>query len=560
MALVVVHARRGLLLLLVILPLVGVFLLTAVPPLIAQENDQTLADDMFAALNEWRLEQNLAPFQYNPTLEALAMLQLRHVLALPNIPPSDYIHDGILGEGPRDRGLWPPYSWPHYDNPARVNLVEIIVAQPTVAKGIVWWKNSPIHNESVTNPNYREAGVVAMPYEYGTVFVAVLAGRPNVLPAMIHPDGATLYLTQDSFWGAALNQDYLAEVTEVRLLDSDQTPLIDWQPWTATLPLPDVSGDTLVVEYTDGTQTVTTTVNITEDIFPLMGYESVAVNAAEEEVAEVSTTEAPTPNVAEVSIIQHDAEALIFHVATTAPLYLADFLLLPLSATINPGAMFSDAFAGIRFARPDSCFVLWVTGAEPPALPGACTGAVIMQPLDAADAFWRTAEQQPVNRMFILDDDGALLDDCLPETDTCTFTVAAAAPPATGKNFQRIISKRLRLVYNDNSVAIINESGQYLDLYGLTLTNGTVSVQAYRWAESMSGADLGHFPTGDCIQVWPSNTRIQPTPSGCTNRQGWMTIRQREVFWRGETFDVLYNNRPLATCELAKGECEIELP
>ncbi len=133
-------------------------------------------------------------------------------------------------------------------------------------------KNSPVHNAAATNPNYREVGVAALPYAYGTVFVAVLAGRPNVLPALLHPDGKTLYLTRETYSGAR-GGGYLANVTGVRVLDSDgTTPLIDWQAWQPTLTLPRPSGNLITVEYTDGRQTVRTEVDRTRDIFPLPDY------------------------------------------------------------------------------------------------------------------------------------------------------------------------------------------------------------------------------------------------------------------------------------------------
>ncbi|MBN1963848.1 MAG: hypothetical protein JW910_04340, partial [Anaerolineae bacterium] len=54
--------------------------------------------EMWAALNAWRLEQDLAPFAYNPALEAMARLQVEYLLAQPNLPEN--LHDGLLEENP----------------------------------------------------------------------------------------------------------------------------------------------------------------------------------------------------------------------------------------------------------------------------------------------------------------------------------------------------------------------------------------------------------------------------------------------------------------------------
>ncbi|MBN2472591.1 MAG: hypothetical protein JXN59_17835, partial [Anaerolineae bacterium] len=63
-------------------------LLAGIGPALAQGGltSSPSASGMLAALNEWRLEEGLAPLKPNPTLEALAYLQLQYILALPNIP------------------------------------------------------------------------------------------------------------------------------------------------------------------------------------------------------------------------------------------------------------------------------------------------------------------------------------------------------------------------------------------------------------------------------------------------------------------------------------------
>ena len=86
----------------------------------------------------------------------------------------------------------------------------------------------------------------------------------------------------------------------------------------------------------------------------------------------------------------------------------------------------------MRYTEADTCFILWVEDAALPTLPEACSGAVVMQPLAAADAFWRGSDPAQPNRLFILDEDGALLADCSPDEAGCEFTVAAAPATATG--------------------------------------------------------------------------------------------------------------------------------
>jgi uncharacterized protein YkwD len=126
-------SRRFVLLLLAVLLLIP----APIPPAAAQTPSRTTAYDMLAALNAWRLEQNLWPLRPNPTLERWPGSS--SITAGPAQPARrDLLHDGLTGEKPRDRALWAPYNWPYYTIPARVSLEEITVAQRTVERGITW--------------------------------------------------------------------------------------------------------------------------------------------------------------------------------------------------------------------------------------------------------------------------------------------------------------------------------------------------------------------------------------------------------------------------------------
>lgn len=529
-------------------------LLAGFGPVLAQSSTSTqpTAEGMFAALNEWRLSQNLAPFAYNPTLEALAHLQLQYLLTKPNIPKN--IHDGILGEGIRDRALWEPFDWPYYDIPERINVVEISVAQRSIRQGIVWWKNSPIHNESATNPNYREAGVAALPYEYGTVFVAVLGGRPDVLPALVHPDGETLYLTQESFWGQSPTS--IGPVSEIRLLDSDSTPLGDWQPWQATLPMPEVSGDTLTVEYTDGRSTVSTEVNLTTDIISLPGYEP-----AEEEQAElVSETETLPPESAELTILATSETQFTLQASVPEPVYLADFHLFALPIGANPvDQPFSVMFPGLSYAAPDSCFILVAESADL-TRPAECTGSLVAYPVPDEDVFWFDPARDSRATIFIISERGNLLVDCQAAETVCTFQVEAFSSELGPGGGEPPVSRTLELIYNPGSFSIINRGGQHLNLFGLEFVSETGSLPIGVWNVATSSAQIGYFPADDCLQTWGFGDPKQPKPSTCEVRHAWTTVSDNQIIWVKGSFEVQYNGATLTTCEASAGQCVFELP
>ncbi len=538
-----------------------VFLLAGTSVAAAQGNRvPPTAANMLAAMNQWRLDQNLAPFRPNPTLEALAWMQVNYLLSQPDIPSN--LHDGILGEKPRERARWPQFDWPYYQIPARVSLEEITVAAASIPAGITWWQNSDIHRRAATNPNYREIGVAALPYKYGTVFVAVLGGRPDVLPALIHPDGQTLYLTRETYAGAQ-GSNYMVRITGVRLLDSDRKPLTGWQPWSATLPMPQVSGQTLYVEYSDGTRTITTPVDVTRDIIALPGYPPPGTSEAADAAvpAETLPVAAAAINGANIQVLATSPEMLVFHATTTAPVYLDDFRLFALPMGGRPVIWrFSAAFQGMQYAPPNTCFVLLAAGAAftPPPL---CSGPIVLNRIAPEEVFWYDSVNSQRNALFVLNQRGRLLANCQNPAQACGFFLEAAPAPAgaAGGRAARV-TRTIQLIYTPDSLTVLNQSGQRLSLRGLELINGTTTLNTTIWNLSASTASIDTFPPGDCLEVWVYGAPPQAKPSSCKVRHAWVTIRASQQVWTSGTFTVRYRGNQVATCEAAAGECTFELP
>ena len=552
-----------------VLPLLALLAALCAPlvPSAAQSTtpSQPTAFDMLAAMNAWRLREGLWPFKPNPTLEALASLQADYLLAKPNLPPSTYIHDGITGDKPRQRALWDPYDWPYYYIPARTSLEEITVAQHTVEDGINWWDNSPVHHHAATNPNYREIGIAARPYPNGTVFVAVMAGRPNVLPALIHPDRTTLYLTQETYAGAS-GGDYITTVDEVRLLDSDHTTVLaDWQPWQATLPMPQVSGDLLYVESRDSQRTITTEVNVNTDVFPLPGYvDQLRPSSGGSGVNLLAAVQSVTgqSQAAGMQVVRSSPQVLLLQVQADHVMYLSDFQFFSLEAdTPPPMIKFSGMFTNMRYVGPGSCYAYVLAGADLP-VSDACTGTLVVRPVAADRVFWYdSVRDQPVG-LFVLDERGNLLADCRDATAACAFRVAATTPPAAsgGAGAPQVVTRRIRLLYDSNSFSVLNISGQRLDLSGMTLTDGTHTMSVDVWTTPNESASVYSFPNSDCFQVWVFGDKQRPKPSACKVRDAWVTVSASRQFWTADSFQVLVDGQEAATCQGAEGECIFELP
>lgn len=113
-----------------------------------------------------------------------------------------------------------------------------------------------------------------------------------------------------------------------------------------------------------------------------------------------------------------------------------------------------------------------------------------------------------------------------------------------------LTTANVRLIYDDNDLTLINNTGGNLDLTQLVFsgTEGTRRFQASRWR--------GSIEPGDCTQVW-SISRFEPKAvDGCDESTYWLTTNDTtEHFWTqiasSGPFQVVQNGVVLATCEAA---------
>lgn len=215
----------------------------------AQDNNSNRSDlipDLMSEINLWRLNSNLEPLVYNPLLEQLAISQADHLINSSPFPND--IHAGHNGESPRQRSQYPQYAWPTYGHPQLFAVTEI-AAIGSIASAMNFWQHSDIHSRSSLNPTYREVGVAARQFGSDVLFIVVFGGQPNVIPALADPDIEKVYLTNErNDWQG----DWIGEVQEYRLLNTNLEPLTNWLEWEPTIDLPEVSEDFFYVQYQGG--------------------------------------------------------------------------------------------------------------------------------------------------------------------------------------------------------------------------------------------------------------------------------------------------------------------
>jgi hypothetical protein len=219
-------------------------------PFVHSQETQALIPDLATELNLWRLELGLGPLVYNPTLEAMAISQADYLMSLPDMPLGGDMHTDAQGGDARARSQRDPFNWPTYGHPEFISLTEI-AGVGSIRSALQFWHESPLHNRSVTNPNFRELGIAVRDMNNingDSLFIVVLGGRPDVLTALADPEANSLYLTTETnTWTG----DWIGTVTDYRFLDSDHQPVSDWTAWELIIPLPTDMGEEFYVEYRD---------------------------------------------------------------------------------------------------------------------------------------------------------------------------------------------------------------------------------------------------------------------------------------------------------------------
>ncbi len=239
---------------------------TPTPEPLADASDFDPAElEAIAALNGWRLSQNLLPYAPNESLREIANAQADYLLTLPSLPNGVALHFNAQGQGTRDRAL--AGGWPHYATPDQTAAVEVACALETIQDCLSQWQGSPDHYHAISDPGYREIGVAVRPVLAGNLYLVLLGSRPDVLPALVDPLGEKLYLTSEQFRFSG-GTGWIQRVTEVQILASpDDEPATDaWVPYEPSLPLPEDVAGTFAVAYTDGTHQVITEVRPAIDV------------------------------------------------------------------------------------------------------------------------------------------------------------------------------------------------------------------------------------------------------------------------------------------------------
>lgn len=213
------------------------------------------AKELYALVNQVRLDNGLAPYGWSDQLAAAAQ---RHAddLAAHNLAS----HTGSDGSTPAQRIAEAGYA--AWGNGAVVGE-NFWIGQGSLQTVVDWFMEDPPHRENLLSTRYREVGIGVTTGSTGQVYYVLDFGaRPNVLPIFIN-DGAlttdspqvAIRLTNEEAYPQGEGSTFMGRALEVRLSNTPDFGTSSWQPWEPLLPwtIPDTPGEHWVyVQFRDG--------------------------------------------------------------------------------------------------------------------------------------------------------------------------------------------------------------------------------------------------------------------------------------------------------------------
>lgn len=140
-----------------------------------------------------------------------------------------------------------------------------------------------------------------------------------------------------------------------------------------------------------------------------------------------------------------------------------------------------------------------------------------------------------------------------PIPTTVPITSQATATP--------ILPPDIRLIYDTDSLTLLNVSGRRLNLTGITFQSDNGELEATVWDTEFLTESLNNFSHGDCMQVWGlGKNALQDKISSCDIRHAWVAVRDSHLFWNNvSTFFVVNDGDIVGLCNVAGGLCDISL-
>lgn len=111
----------------------------------------------------------------------------------------------------------------------------------------------------------------------------------------------------------------------------------------------------------------------------------------------------------------------------------------------------------------------------------------------------------------------------------------------------------LILFYDQDAFTIYNTSDDHVSLEGVTFRG-----QNLTWDVATFGSMVQALPKGRCLRLRDAAVGNRTPPAECGGQfLGFLEIGAEEIFWRGDSFDVLRDEVVVATCSKGANRCEV---
>jgi len=382
-----------------------------------------------------------------------------------------------------------------------------------------WW-NSPPHQANMISPEYVEIGVGYAQANDGTYYFTMVLGKRDgvVAPAVTSP-------------------------TPLPPTNTPLQPTFTPIPPTATnTPLP------------SATPTATPRIPPTRTLSPLIT--PVYFTPAPQVTHDIATPTATQEILPDIRLV-YDSDVLTLINISGRRLDLTDLRFQSDSARMET-TVWDTEFLTERLDnfRSDDCLQVWGTQfRELEDIPEDCAIRHGWVAVNDAQLFW-----QDVNRFFVLND-GDVIGECSVFDGACDVSLEAELRLESDETQLLTTTDRdIRLIFNQDSVTLLNITDAPIDLRGLIFRSGSGRLSIKQWNTEFLTASLGGLPAEDCLMVWITEVDEQPPPFECETRHGWIVATDTEDFWRDTSrFEVVRDNRVLAGCVVANGFCDVSL-
>lgn len=475
--------------------------------LIAAQAQDNVGQSVIALLNSARNEADIPSLLVSPELNVAAQ---RH--------SDDMARNRVLDHtGSDGTAFWQRMVASGYN--LTTGAENILLRNDTNSQSVYsQWKNSPPHRANMMSAEYVEVGIGYAQATDGTYYFTMVLGTRDGITAPSLPTATTAPPTR-----------VLPSSTPTSSPTHTSLP-----PIATTLPPPTATLNAPVRTIIPATPLPTLTASITPipptstPVLPpdlLLKYD--------DSVFSLINVSGGVLDLREVSFLGDDRDMNI-------TVWDTPFLSQPLSGFTNGDCLqvwsLSDV---IVYDKPADCETrhAWV-------------GVFDRQ------LFWKDTDT------FFVRNNGKIVGQCFAVDGECEVNlsreISQLATPIATQIFST--ERDIRLIFNSDSLTVLNISGQTLNLHGLEFrsTSGRLPIEA--WETEFLTRALSSIPAGDCIMAYLNDVQAQTQSASCGVRHGWIVVGDDADFWRNTNrFEVVKENIVLAGCVVANGTCDVSL-